>query len=157
MVSTEGSAETAGIRILPPLYYVAGFVAGIALELAVPTHLPSWLRVAGAILGTGLWLAFDGGAMRSFARARTPMDPRQPVTSLVTTGPYRFTRNPMYVGMAFLYLSFAAAFGMLWPIVFLFGVLVVIDRSVIAREEPYLERRFGQAYRDYSARVRRWL
>jgi protein-S-isoprenylcysteine O-methyltransferase Ste14 len=81
----------------------------------------------------------------------------KPDTALVTSGPYRFTRNPMYLGMAFLYVGFAFAFGVIWALAFLPAVIVVVDRFVIAREEPYLERNFGQAYRDYKARVRRWV
>jgi protein-S-isoprenylcysteine O-methyltransferase Ste14 len=63
----------------------------------------------------------------------------------------------MYLGMAFLYVAFAFALGVIWALAFLPAVLVIIDRFVIAREEPYLERKFGQAYRDYKARARRWL
>jgi protein-S-isoprenylcysteine O-methyltransferase Ste14 len=65
------------------------------------------------------------------------------------------TRNPMYVGMAFLYVAFA--FGVMWALAFLPAVLLIVDRFVIAREEPYLEAKFGRAYRDYKARARRWL
>jgi protein-S-isoprenylcysteine O-methyltransferase Ste14 len=85
------------------------------------------------------------------------MVPMNPTTALVTSGPYRLTRNPMYLGMAFLYVALAFAFGVMWALVFLPAVLVVVDRFVIVREEPYLERKFGQAYREYRSRVRRWL
>jgi protein-S-isoprenylcysteine O-methyltransferase Ste14 len=80
-----------------------------------------------------------------------------PTTALVTSGPYRFTRNPMYLGMSFLYIAFAFAFGVIWALAFLPAVIVMVDRFVIAREEPYLEQKFGQSYRAYKARVRRWL
>ncbi len=95
--------------------------------------------------------------MVSFRRAGTSMVPMNPTTALVTSGPYRLTRNPMYLGMAFLYVAFAFALGVIWALAFLPAVVVIVDRFVIAREEPYLERKFGQAYRDYKVRVRRWL
>jgi protein-S-isoprenylcysteine O-methyltransferase Ste14 len=85
------------------------------------------------------------------------MIPANPTTALVTSGPYRFTRNPMYLGMAFLYVAFAFGFGVMWAMALLPVVILVVDRFVIAREEPYLERKFGQRYRDYKARVRRWI
>jgi protein-S-isoprenylcysteine O-methyltransferase Ste14 len=150
--------DTSGIRVPPPLYYISGFLAGIALELAFPTSWPpSGIRIAVTLLAALAWLALDGTAMVFFRRAGTSVAPMNPTTALVTSGPYRLTRNPMYLGMAFLYVAFAFAFGVIWALAFLPAVIVVVDRFVIAREEPYLERKFGQAYRDYKARVRRWL
>ncbi len=151
-------ADTSGVRVPPPFYYVAGFLAGVALELVSPTRWPpAGVRIAVAVLAVGAWLALDGAAMLNFRRAGTSMVPMNPTTALVTSGPYRLTRNPMYLGMAFLYVAFAFALGVLWALAFLPAVLVIVDRFVIAREEPYLERKFGQAYRDYKARARRWL
>ena len=161
LAEPEGAAartETSGIRVPPPLYYVVAFLAGVALELMFPTSWPPLgVRIAAAVLAAGAWLALDGAAMVFFRRAGTSMVPMNPTTALVTSGPYRFTRNPMYLGMAFLYIAFAFAFGVIWALAFLPAVIVIVDRFVIGREEPYLERKFGQAYRDYTARVRRWL
>ena len=109
------------------------------------------------MIGAALWLALDGLAMVSFRRAGTSMVSMKPTTALVTSGPYRFTRNPMYLGMAFLYAAFALAFGLIWALATLPAVLIAVDRLIIAREEPYLGARFGDAYRDYRRRVRRWL
>jgi protein-S-isoprenylcysteine O-methyltransferase Ste14 len=151
-------ADTSGIRVPPPLYYVAGFLPGVALELAFPTGWPPvGVRIAVAVLAVAAWLALDGLAMLSFRRARTSMVPIKPSTALVASGPYRLTRNPMYLGMTFLYVGFAFAFGVIWALALLPAVLVIVDRLAIAREEAYLERKFGQDYRDYKARVRRWL
>ncbi len=150
--------DTSGIRVPPPLYYVAGFVVGVALELIVPTSWPPFgVRLGATLLAGGAWLALDGAAMALFRRAGTSMVPMNPTTVLVTSGPYRLTRNPMYLGMAFLYVALAFAFGVIWALALLPVVIVIVDRFVIAREEPYLERKFGQAYRDYKVRVRRWL
>ena len=155
---TEPAGDASGIRVPPPLYYIAGYLAGVVLELVLPTNWPpTGVRIAVAVLTAGAWLGLDGAAMLSFRRAGTSMVPMNPTTALVTSGPYRLTRNPMYLGMAFLYVAFAFAFGVTWALAFLPAVLVIVDRFVIAREEPYLERKFGQPYRDYKARVRRWL
>jgi protein-S-isoprenylcysteine O-methyltransferase Ste14 len=151
-------ADTSGIRIPPPLYYIAGFAIGVALELAFPIDRPPLAcTVAGATVGVVLWLALDGAAMLFFRRAGTSMVPMNPTTALVTTGPYRFTRNPMYLGMAFLYIAFALAFGVIWALIVLPVVLAAVDQLVIAREEVYLARKFGQPYSEYVSRVRRWL
>jgi protein-S-isoprenylcysteine O-methyltransferase Ste14 len=151
--------DTAGIRVPPPLFYVGGFLFGVGLELAFPVEGPeAWIRIAGAALGLIGFFSFDSPAMMSFRRAGTSVIPFKPTTAIVTSGwPYGYTRNPMYVGMAFLYAGFAFAFGVIWAFASLPLVLVAIDRLVIAREEPYLERRFGDAYREYRSRVRRWL
>jgi protein-S-isoprenylcysteine O-methyltransferase Ste14 len=150
--------DTSGIRVPPPLYYVVAFLVGVALELMFPTSWPPLgVRIAAAVLAGGAWLALDGAATVFFRRAGTSMVPMNPTTALVSSGPYRFTRNPMYLGMVFLYIAFAFGFGVIWALVFLPAVVVIVDRFVIAREEPYLERKFGQAYRDYRSRVRRWL
>jgi protein-S-isoprenylcysteine O-methyltransferase Ste14 len=81
----------------------------------------------------------------------------RPTTALVTSGPYRLTRNPMYLGMAFLYAGLALSFGVTWSLAFLPLVLLAVDRLAILREEHYLEAKFGEEYRRYKARVRRWL
>lgn len=115
------------------------------------------MRVAGAAIGVTLWLVLDGAAMLFFRRAGTSMIPFNPTTALVTTGPYRFTRNPMYLGMAFLYIGFAFAFGVIWALITLPFVIAAVDRLVIALEETYLARKFGDPYSQYMGRVRRWL
>jgi protein-S-isoprenylcysteine O-methyltransferase Ste14 len=153
-----GAGETSGVKVPPPLIYIAGFLAGAGIELAVPLERPALaITIAGVVTGFAGWAALDGFAMLRFQRAGTSMVPMVPSTKLVTSGPYRITRNPMYVGMAFLYVAIAFAIGLVWPLAILPFVLVVVDRTVIAREEPYLERRFGDAYRDYKRRVRRWI
>lgn len=151
-------ADRSGVRVPPPLVYVAGFVAGLALELVVPIGaLPLGVAVPAGLLGAGLWLALDGSAMSLFRQAGTSMVPMRPSTALVTSGPYRVTRNPMYVGMACLYAGVALALGVIWALALLPVVLVLVDRLVIAREERYLGAKFGDEYREYKSRVRRWL
>ena len=154
----RSAPDTSGVRVPPPLYYVAGFLAGVAIEAAVPIDRPAALvTVVGAALGLGAWLYFDGTATFLFARAGTSMIPMRPSTALVTDGPYRFTRNPMYVGMACAYVGLAFLLGLVWPLATLPFVIFAIDRLVIAREEPYLLQRFGEPYREFTRRVRRWI
>ena len=152
------AADTAGIPFPPPLAYIAGLLFGLAVELVAPLGDPAtWIRILGGAIGLAFWLALDGEAMRRFRRADTPMIPFSPTRALVTDGVYRYTRNPMCLGMAFLYAGIALAAGLIWALLLLPVVILVIDRLVIAREEPYLERKFGEEYRVYKRRTRRWI
>lgn len=155
MPETQPAAP--GILVPPPVVYALGFLLGICLELVAPTPDPPPL-VAGAVglLGIVAWALLDPGAMRDFGRAETAVSPSRPATALVTAGPYRWTRNPMYLGMALLHAALAVAFGVLWALAALVVVLAVIDRGVVPREERHLAATFGSAYTDYRARVRRW-
>ncbi|HDS1779849.1 TPA: isoprenylcysteine carboxylmethyltransferase family protein [Pseudomonas putida] len=116
-----------------------------------------WLLVAtGALLfaaGAVMMLAAAG----LFRRLGTNIPPSRPTTLIATTGPYRWTRNPMYLGMALVYAGIAVCFDGAIALALLPLVLIVIQRQVIAREERYLEAKFGDDYRRYKAKVRRWL
>ena len=158
MSSPATRAETTGIRVPPPVYLLVCFLAGVGLELAFPIDGPSTpVRIAVAVACGLAWLALDGWAMTAFVRAGTSIPPMRPSTVLVTSGAYRLSRNPMYVGMAFLYVALAFAFSVIWALALLPIAILALDRLVIAKEEPYLERTFGQPYLDYKRRVRRWL
>jgi protein-S-isoprenylcysteine O-methyltransferase Ste14 len=158
VAGTAPERDVAGVPFPPPLAYVVGLLAGLVLELIWPIDDPSpVVRIVAGIAGLVIWLVLDGGAMRRFRSAGTSMIPFNPTTALVTSGIYRFTRNPMYVGMAAFYVGIALAAGWIWALFLLPLVILAIDRLVIAREEPYLERKFGQEYADYKSRVRRWI
>ena len=90
-------------------------------------------------------------------RAQTPVDPYSPSTAIVVEGPYRYTRNPLYLALTLFYLALASIVNSVWPLLLLPLVLLVIQRGVIAREERYLEQKFGEQYLRYKSRVRRWL
>ena len=98
-----------------------------------------------------------GMGMRRFVAAGTNIPPNLPTTALVVDGIYGWTRNPLYLGATLVYLGLSVAAGSLWAIVLLAPLLWVINVGVIAREERYLERKFGDAYRAYKGRVRRWI
>ena len=155
MTATE---DTSGVRFPPPLIYVGGFVIGYLLDRAVPLTLTSWplgVPIGWALVAVGV--ALMGSAVMTFRRAGTSLNPAKPTTRVVVHGPYRFTRNPMYVGWVIVYLGCVLLTNTVWPLVSLPVVLVLISRAVIAKEERYLAAKFGDAYRAYKARVRRWL
>src|SRR3954468_1342279 len=144
------AAETPGVVAPPPLIYLGALGAGFALEGALPSgSVPSAVRwpLGGALVLAGGALA--GSFVRASRRATTPIPPYHAATTLVTTGPYRRTRNPGYLGMTLTYSGIAVLASAVWPFATLAGALVVVDRGVIAREERHLEARFGDEYRRY--------
>ena len=148
------------MRLFPPLIYAALFAVGYTADRIAPMRLfvdpPAAVRLVGwALVALAALLAASAAFL--FLRAGTTPDPRRPTTALVVHGPYRFTRNPMYLALALLYLGVALLLNAAWPLVLLPVAIMLVERWVIAREEAYLERRFGDAYRAYQARVRRWL
>lgn len=150
--------DNSGVTVPPPLIYAVPLVAGLFLHRAHPIALmPRGVAAPLGVLLIVLSLGLIALAMILFRRARTSPIPVKPTTVIVETGPYRLTRNPMYVGLALLYLGITLWVDMLWPILFLPIALFAIQRLVIAREERYLEAKFGDQYRGYKARVRRWL
>lgn len=154
------TADHAGVRFPPPLLFAAGFLIGWLLHRAWPLWLLPDVGsprhfVAGLLVGIGGALAVWGIA--TFRRARTAVIPHYPASRIVAEGPYRFTRNPMYVGLTLVYAGAALGIGMLWPLVLLPVVLIALTYLVIRREEAYLQRAFGDDYAAYRARVRRWV
>ncbi len=147
--------------IPPPLLFVGAFALGFFgerwLGFARTWSSTAWpLRILGVVLiALGVGLALSAVAL--FARARTTIIPHGRAAALVTNGPYRWTRNPMYVSLTTLYLGAAAVIGALGPIVTLPLALLVIDIAVIPHEERGLTGVFGAEYTSYCARVRRWL
>jgi len=157
MESASQARDSAGVVAPPPLIYLGGLAVGFALEALLPgTSIPGAVRwiLGGVLLVAGLVLL--GSFNTAFQRKGTAVEPWKPTTAIVTTGPYRLTRNPAYLGMALVYIGIALLADALWVLVPLPVVLLIIDRMVIAREERYLERKFGQEYLNYKGRVRRW-
>ena len=159
-MSANAEAQHGGrvIVIPPPLYYAAGLAGGMAINvvLALPLGGRRATAVAGAVVAAlGLALAFAGVA--AVVRHRTTIVPHHPVTTLLTGGAYRLSRNPMYTGLAIAYLGLALLFGSWWPLALWPLMIVAVRQLVIRPEEQYLTQRFGQTYTDYQSRVRRWL
>lgn len=159
-MDTAGAPSNAGVRFPPPFVYAIGILVGWLANRRWPWpvagHPAAWRPIAIAVLIV-VWLALMVPAFAFFRRAGTSVIPHKPVSAFVVTGPYRFTRNPMYVSMAALYLAVAFILNSWWVMILLPVVLVVIQRAVIAREERYLRARFPDEYPAYCARVRRWL
>lgn len=147
------------VAVHPPVLYGGALVLGLALAWVAPLGgaWPGWLRfgVGGPLMLSGAGLVLWAAAL--FQRAGTNIPTYRSARRPVFDGPYRFTRNPMYLGLTAFYTGLALALANPWMLILLPPVLLVMDQGVIAREEPYLEARFGQPYRDYLARVRRWL
>ena len=146
------------IRIPPPLYYAAGLGAGMAANGLVALQLggrPATVVAAALVTALGLGLAFTGVA--AVIRHRTTIVPHHPVATLLTSGAYRLSRNPMYTGLAIAYLGLALLFDSWWPLALWPLVILAVRQLVIRPEEQYLTHRFGQTYTDYQTRVRRWL
>ena len=150
-----------GVRFPPPLLFAGGLVLGWLLGRAGPFLRFADARIGGyAVAGVagivaGVTLVLTG--MLTFRAAQTAILPSRAASRIVTGGPYRFTRNPMYVGLTAAYVGTTLLIGTLWPIVLLPIVLSLLVRLVIRREEAYLLSAFRDEYATYAARVRRWL
>ena len=158
------SPPHAGVSFPPPFVYVAAFVAGLLLHREWPLTItgPGREDGRGAVLVAGMalllaWLAFMISAFAMFWRAQTTIIPNRPAAVLVTTGPYRISRNPMYLALALGYAGLALMLNRWWPIILLPIALIAIDRLVIAREEKYLANAFRDEFAAYSRQVRRWV
>jgi len=156
--SIDTSADHPGVVVRPPFLYGGALVVFLVCRWLWPTPIfgrgvalwPGLALVALAI-GFMIW------GRRTLAAAGTNINPARPTTAIVTTGPYRFSRNPLYVGLTLLYLGLTLAVNTWWGMVVLVPLLATMHRGVVLREEHYLEKKFGESYRQYCARVRRYL
>jgi len=154
-------ASTAGVIARPPLLFLAGLLLGIALDwlLPLPFRAPGGLWVSSTVGGSSIviGLALAALGIGSFTRASTPVPTNEPTRALVTTGVHGWSRNPIYVGLFLVYWGIAMAARSPWALILTVPLAITIRYGVVAREEAYLERLFGDSYRNYTARVRRWL
>ncbi len=155
---TGQALDNAGVRVPPPILLIVAIFAGYclqqlwALEL---TNWSGWYVAAWALIGVGVIILVAGGV--HFFRAKTNIQPHKPSSNLIQSGLYRFSRNPIYVAGLLLQLGIALLINNLWIVLFVPVSKFVFDRYIIAREEAYLERAFGEVYLDYKRAVRRWL
>ena len=155
---TERVKDNPGVIAPPPLIYFAFLALGFALDYFWPSAvLPDRAQYfAGAVLIV-LATAVVVPAIRQFHKAGTNFKTHQPALAIISAGPYCYSRNPIYIALSLLYAGIGIAADNLWVLVLLVPLLVVVYTGVIAREERYLEAKFGEAYLRYKAKVRRWL
>ncbi|MGX9574210.1 methyltransferase family protein [Mesorhizobium sp. f-mel] len=148
---------TAGVIARPPLLFLAAFLIGFVLDrlLRLPFPIPGAWIIGGSLIVIGFALFAAG--IRNFYRAATPVPTNEPTRVLVTTGIHGWTRNPIYLGMFLIYGGIGVAAQNIWILVLTLPLAILIRYGVVAREEAYLERRFGDTYLDYKQSVRRWL
>ena len=155
----EAGREGPGVRLPPPVVFAAGLGLGFLLQRTFPlafaapgNPLPRWL---GALLALGSGALALWGFL-TFRRFHTTVRPDRPASALMVEGPFRFTRNPLYLSLALLQAGLALLANALWPALMLLPALLVIRVHVIAREERHLAARFGAEYEAYRRAVRRW-
>lgn len=153
----DHSKDSPGVFACPPLLFLGGLGLGLCCQWLMPLRPfpPGPSRIEGVVfcfaaIGLGVW---GSATMR---RAGTNVRPDRPAIALVTGGPFRFSRNPLYLSLTTLYLGITLYFDALWLLIMLVPVLAFVHWRIVLREERYLEARFGDAYRAYKARVRRW-
>ena len=152
------SADNPGVAVLPPLVYGAAFIVVLALRWLWPMPifghamaLCSGLSLIVFAVAIAIW------GRRTMHAAGTNISPLRPATVVVTTGPFRFSRNPLYLALTFLYLGLTFVFNTWWGIIVLIPLLIIMHYGVVLREEDYLEQKFGETYRQYRSTVRRYL
>jgi protein-S-isoprenylcysteine O-methyltransferase Ste14 len=157
----NNGGDNPGVVMRPPLLYGSMLVLGIGFDFLEPLAIfgPEW-RMARLGLGALLLVVGAGIAIacfRRFATAGTNVPTNLPTKALVTAGPYRFSRNPIYLALTAIYLGLGLLLNNGWIFLLAIPLLVTMRYGVIAREERYLGEKFGEAYRDYCGSVRRWL
>lgn len=157
MSAHEPPHDNPGVIAPPPLIFGAGGIVGLLLHALLPIRfLPENLNMLVGVLLVVLSAIPGPLALIQMLRRGTSPMPEQPTTALVTDGVFRYTRNPIYLTFTLFYLGVAALVNGLMLLVPLPVILYLITTGVIEREERYLERKFGDAYRQYRARTRRW-
>lgn len=142
----------------PPLLLLAGIAIGALLGALAPLNfaVPSAMRIAGFVF-LAVGIAFDLSAIRTMWRARTNILPHRAADRLITSGPFRLSRNPIYLGNTIALAAMGFAFSNFWYTMAAAGMAVLLDRLAIRREEAHLAARFGRAWQEYAAQTPRWL
>ena len=158
MPADRGAADVANPGLVrPPFVYLAAIFVGSALQIAWPLpFLPPGIAPLGAVLIVAAAALFVA-SVRQFRAAGTPVPGDSPSTAVVGSGPYRVSRNPIYLAFSLLQLGIAMWADSVWLLATLAGAVAVMALVVIPREERYMARRFGDRYLDYKSRVRRWV
>jgi protein-S-isoprenylcysteine O-methyltransferase Ste14 len=156
--TASAGKDIPGVIAPPPLIYLAALILGVILDLIWPVALLAGTAqywVGGVVIAASFALVIP--AFRGFRGAGEHPDPWRPTSSLVLTGPYRVTRNPMYLAMTVLSIGLAIVLDNVWILLALVPALIVTNYGVIRREERYLEAKFGEDYIRFKSSVRRWI
>lgn len=153
----RGSEDRPGVVAPPPLIYLAGILIAVCLNRFWPMTIfaragARWTGLVCIAIGAAIIVA----GRKALLALGTNINPTKPTTAIVQSGPYRFSRNPLYLGVTFVYLGLTLAANTWWGFILLVPVLLALHFGVVRREERYLELKFGDTYRQYRARVRRY-
>lgn len=152
------SPEKTDASVPPPLIYFGCLGIGLAVDYVAPLPLlPQALQYGIGIPVIVFSFVLFGLVLREFARSNTSIDHRKPTTEIITTGPFRYSRNPVYVSLTLLLVGVAIAVDSLWALLMAIPAVLITQRFVIRREEAFLTEKFGAAYRSYQESVRRWI
>jgi len=157
-MSEDKKKDRPGVIAPPPVIYAVVFGLGALLQRLAPLGLPDalpWNIIGAVLVALAILIATSG--IITMKRAKTHIDVYKPATAIVSSGPFRFSRNPLYLSLTMLYLGIALAKLMLWPALVLPIALIIMHTGVVSREERYLTEKFGDEYLQYKAKVRRWL
>ncbi len=155
---TSDEHDSAGVIARPPYIYLGFLALGFVIDFVWPvTIFANGARYPAAFVLVAAGVIIIALGLREFRKADTSVETGKPATAIVASGPFRFSRNPLYLALALFHAGIAIAAGNVWALAMLAPALVVIRYGVIAREERYLERKFGEEYLAYKASVRRWL
>jgi protein-S-isoprenylcysteine O-methyltransferase Ste14 len=153
------TADHSGVPVHPPLFFLSALLLGALIDdrayrfVIFADDRWRWLGIAVVLIG----IALVATGRATMVKHGTNVNPTQPTTTIVETGPFRFTRNPLYVGLTSMYVGFSFLLNTWWSLLLLVPVWIVMHLFVVRREEAYLERKFGDAYLNYRRRVRRYL
>jgi len=154
----NNSKDNAGVITIPPVIYLAGLLTGYLIHYFYPLGFmsePVSFLIGVLLIAVAIPIALI--ALLAMKRAETSPDVFSPTTEIVTTGIYRFTRNPMYTSLVIIYLGISFLVNSLWILLLLVPVVIVVNQGIIKREEKYLEQKFGEKYLQYKSEVRRWV
>lgn len=156
----DAKKDSPGVYIPPPLIYILIFLFGLFLQKKISIndfvfHLQTTKIVGISLLVISLFFLIT--SLQKFFQTKNTLILIKPASSLQTNGIYKLSRNPMYVGLAIIYLGITCFIGNWWNIILFPVLLLIIHEYIINREEQYLNRRFGQEYRNYKSKVKRWL
>ena len=159
-MSDVKSHDRPHVKIMPPVVFFAFLIGAGVLERLLGVDLGGGLLglrhlLAWPLLLFAVWMAL--GSWRIFLKSGTHVDPRKPALKIIEDGPFRLSRNPMYLSLVLILAALSILLLSIWFLLSSLGLWFVLDRKAVIPEETYLEEKFGDRYRDYKSRVRRWI